>query len=85
MRNEIEDMKRYMKSMMDGGMEALAIEEKYGLDGYPPEIVTTVLNARVSAKHEERERIYQVIAGWTGFWLDHAKPADILAALQPKR
>jgi hypothetical protein len=74
MRNEIEDMKRYMKSMMNGGMEALAIEEKYGLDGYPPEIVTTVLNARINAKHEAREECVNAILNGSQFFLAGIEP-----------
>jgi hypothetical protein len=61
MRDEVKDMKRYMLAMRDGSSEALKIEESYGLDGYPPEIATTVLNARIAAKHEERERIVQIV------------------------
>lgn len=44
----------------------------------------TVVEAYELGREQERERVYQVIANWTGFWLDHARPTDILAAIQPE-
>lgn len=42
-----EDLTRYCKAMTQvGGVDTcLAIERRYGLDGYPPSIVTQILSA----------------------------------------
>ena len=74
MRDEVKDMKRYMLAMRDGSSEALAIEERYGVDGYPPEIVTTVLNARINAKHEAREECVNAILNGNQFFLAGIEP-----------
>jgi hypothetical protein len=44
----------------------------------------TPLQAYELGAKQERERIYRVIAGWHGHWLDHATPSDILKAIQPE-
>lgn len=46
------DIDRYCKSMMrEGGWrECLTIEKKYGLDGYPPEIVSVGLRAALNGE-----------------------------------
>lgn len=42
-----QDLQRYMDAMMqhNGWQSALAIERRYGLDGYPPDIVSGALAA----------------------------------------
>jgi len=74
MRDEIKDMRRYMLAMRHGSNEALTIEESYGLDGYPPEIVTTVLLARINAKHEAREECVNAILNGSQFFLAGIEP-----------
>ena len=60
--NEAKDRKEYFQAMIHGHTNtALKIEESYNLAGYPPEIVTTVLDARIDAKDEERERIVEIM------------------------
>ena len=47
-----EDLDLYWKAMKNGNSSlALLIERKYELDGYPPDIVTTVLSAVVGGKN----------------------------------
>lgn len=41
-----QDIKTYMNGLMNGHWQTcLSIETRYGLDGYPPEVVTTYLAA----------------------------------------
>lgn len=43
-----QDYANYMQSMMDGDWQAsLLIEQRHGLDGYPPEIVTLWLHSEM--------------------------------------
>ena len=60
--NAAEDHRNYYNAMVNGHTRTcLKIEEKYGLDGYPPEFVTTVLCARIEAELQERERIITLL------------------------
>lgn len=50
--NAKEDLKKYGKMMQNGNSQgALLIEQRYGLDGYPPSIVSTALNALAEGKN----------------------------------
>lgn len=55
------DLDRYMQGMMMSGGHSLclAIERRYGLDGYPPQIVTAALVAGADGKdmHDAVDRL----------------------------
>jgi hypothetical protein len=47
-----EDLEDYLKALTENNIdEALYIERKYGLDGYPPNIVTVGLSAKANGKN----------------------------------
>ncbi len=49
------DLDRYWDGMKSGDWETcLNIERKYGLDGYPPDVVTTALQAKADGKDMEK-------------------------------
>jgi len=49
--NAKSDLAMYQQAMMDGnGDLALRIEERYGLDGYPPSVVSAALLAAAEGK-----------------------------------
>ena len=43
----------YLAMINNDGSMCWDIEERYGLDGYPPELVTVGLNAAVEGEHPE--------------------------------
>jgi hypothetical protein len=47
-----EDLEDYCKALSENDIhECLYIERKYGLDGYPPNIVTVGLSAKANGKN----------------------------------
>lgn len=64
-KNPAEDGKRYYKAMMSGNTHAaLQIEKDYGLDGYPPEIVSHVLQVASNIAISEQDRCARVAYDW---------------------
>lgn len=64
-KNPAEDAKRYQKSLMEGNHHAgLQIEQSYGLEGYPPEIVCHVLQIASNIATSEQDRCARAAFDW---------------------
>lgn len=73
------DFERYWKAMAqpDGWNTCLQIERRYGLDGYPPEVVTTWMAAEIEKEGSGDAAIDRLLGN------DVEDPDDISTASVP--